>query len=205
MGYPDLMSKLSTKSLSIAEVLAEEIIRGDVPPGSRLAQDHIAERFECSHVPVREALQRLVQMELATSEPRRGVRVFSLSHEDHVEIQEMRLALEPLALSKAIAQTDAKALSLIDQARATCDDATDPISWEKANRDFHMAILRPCGRPRLLQRIAQLQLLSAHFFHARWREGWVRFSDRDHGAIVQAMRRHDAETACQILKRHLSR
>lgn len=199
------MPKLSTKPSTIAEILAEEIIRGDIEPGARLAQDHIADRFQCSHVPVREALQRLVQMELATSEPRRGVRVFSLSHDDHTEIQEMRLALEPMALRKAIARLDPDALSLIEQARAACDDATDPVSWEKANRDFHMAILQPCNRPRLLQRIAQLQLLSAHHFHARWRAGWVRSSDRDHGAIVDAMRRHDAETACQVLKRHLSR
>lgn len=199
------MSKLSTKSDIIADALAEEIIRGDIAPGARLAQDHIAERFACSHVPVREALQRLVQMELATSEPRRGVRVFSLSHDDHIEIQEMRLALEPLALRKAISQVDPVALAEIEQMRAACDDAGDPIAWERANRAFHMAILRPCARPRLLQHIAQLQLLSAHYFHSRWREGWVKFSDRDHGGIVQAMRRHDADTACQILKRHLSR
>lgn len=199
------MSKLSTKSSAIADTLAEEIIRGEIAPGARLAQDHIAARFQTSHVPVREALQRLVQIELATAEPRRGVRVFSLSHEDHAEIQEMRLALEPLALRRSIARLDPTEIAVIEEARAACDEATDPISWEKANRAFHLAILHPCARPRLLRRIGQLQLLSAHYFHARWREGWVRSSDRDHGAIVQAMKRRDADTACQILTRHLSR
>ncbi|WP_095588825.1 GntR family transcriptional regulator [Actibacterium ureilyticum] len=199
------MSNLSTKSAIIAEALAEEIIRGELEPGSRLAQDHIAERFQTSHVPVREALQRLVQMELATSEPRRGVRVFSLSNADHEDIQEMRLALEPLALRKSIAALDRAALAGIERARVQCDNATDPISWEKANRAFHLAILAPCNRPLLLKRIAPLQRLSAHRFHARWRAGWVRSSDRDHGAIVQAMQRRDADGACQILSRHLMR
>lgn len=199
------MSNLSTKASTVAEVLAEEIIRGEIEPGSRLAQDHIAERFQSSHVPVREALQRLVQMELATSEPRRGVRVFSLSDADHDDIQEMRLALEPLALRKSIARVDPVSLGHIEQARMACDNSKDPISWEKANRDFHLTILRPCERPLLLQRIEQLQRLSAHRFHARWREGWVGSSDRDHGAIVQAMKRRDADAACQMLIRHLMR
>lgn len=199
------MSNLSTKASIISEALAEEIIRGEIAPGSRLAQDHIAERFDSSHVPVREALQKLVQMELATSEPRRGVRVFSLSDADHDDIQEMRLALEPLALRASIARIDARDIAQVEQARTACDDAKDPISWEKANRDFHLAILRPCDRPLLIQRIEQLQWLSAHRFHARWRKAWVSSSDRDHAAIVQAMKRRDADAACQILARHLMR
>lgn len=199
------MTSLSTKSSNIAEILAEEIIRGEIQPGSRLAQDHIAERFQSSHVPVREALQRLVQMELATSEPRRGVRVFSLSDADYNDIQEMRLALEPLALRKSIARVGAPGLARIEQARLACDKSKDPVSWERANRDFHLAILRPCERPLLIQRIEQLQRLSAHRFHVRWRAGWVASSDRDHAAIVQAMKRGDASAACQMLSRHLTR
>lgn len=203
--YAETMSNLSTKSSIIAEALAEEIIRGEIEPGSRLAQDRIAERFQSSHVPAREALQRLVQMELATSEPRRGVRVFSLSSADHDDIQEMRLALEPLALRTSTRRFDPVALTKIERARAACDDATDPIAWEKANRTFHLAILQPCERPLLLQRIEQLQRLSAHRFHSRWRKNWVKSSDRDHGAIVQSMQRRDADAACQILTRHLMR
>lgn len=199
------MEKLSTKSQVIAETLAEEIIRGEIEPGARLAQDHIAERFQSSHVPVREALQRLVQIELATAEPRRGVRVFSLSQEEYAEIQEMRLVLEPLALRQSINHLTSVDLDEIEHARAACDDASNPILWEKANRTFHMSILKPSKRPRLLRRIEQLQLLSAHHFHACWREGWVKFSDRDHGAIVKAMANGDADVACQVLARHLTR
>ncbi|WP_220750510.1 MULTISPECIES: GntR family transcriptional regulator [Jannaschia] len=199
------MGVLSTKSEQIADVLAEEIIRGEFAPGARLGQDHIAERFQSSHVPVREALQRLVQMELATSEPRRGVRVFSLSASDLDDIQQMRLALEPLALRQATAQLDAEDLSKIEAARTACDVAEDPIVWERANRRFHLAILSPCARPLLLRRIEPLQRLSAHRFHSRWRKGWVKTSDRDHGAIVEAMRARDADKACHVLARHLNR
>ena len=199
------MRELSTKSTHIAEILAEEIIRGEHPPGARLAQEHIAERFACSHVPVREALQHLVQMELAVAIPRRGVRVVELSSTDHAEILEMRLALEPLALRQAAPYITPAHIKDINTLRTECDAAEDPITWEKANRDFHMAILRPCRRARLLNSIEALQRLSAHRFHAQWQKRWVQRTDRDHAAIVRALANRDADTACQVLTRHLGR
>lgn len=200
-----IMSDLSKKPDAIADVLAEEIIRGEIVQGARLAQEQIATRFRCSHVPAREALQRLVQMELATFIPRRGVRAFSLSPEDLDDILEMRLALEPLALAKAVANATPADLREMETYRLACDDARDPISWEKANRQFHLEILKPCGRPLLLGRIEQLQRLSAQKFHAKWRETWRSASDNDHVAILHAMERKDAKTASTILRRHLSR
>ena len=199
------MSGLSIKPAAIADVLAEEIIRGDIAQGARLAQDHVAERFNCSHVPAREALQRLVQMELATFIPKRGVRAFALTDADQSDILEMRLALEPLALAKAVANITPEALQKMQHFRLACDHAKDPVSWEKANRQFHLEILKPCERPLLLQRIEQLQRLSAQRFHSRWRETWRSASDKDHKALLHAMEMREKSTAVTILKRHLSR
>ncbi|MEM9580025.1 MAG: GntR family transcriptional regulator, partial [Pseudomonadota bacterium] len=196
---------LSIKPAAIADILAEEIIRGEIAQGARLAQDHIATRFNCSHVPAREALQRLVQMELATFIPKRGVRAFSLSDADQDDILEMRLALEPLALTKAVANMTPAALQEMERFRLVCDQAKDPIAWEKANRQFHLEILKPCARPLILGRIEQLQRLSAQRFHARWRKSWQSTSDKDHVAILRAMERRDEKTASAILRRHLSR
>ena len=199
------MNNLSIKSETIAHTLAEEIIRGEHLPGARLAQDVIGIRFQCSHVPVREALQRLIQMELATSEPRKGVRVVALTPIDHIEIQEMRLALEPPALRLAIVGFQNKFLSEIESHRVSCDMAANAIEWERANRGFHLSILKPCGRPRLLKQIEELQRLSAHRFHALWQKKWVQSSDRDHAAIVRAIEIGDAGVACAVLVRHLKR
>ncbi|SMX28847.1 HTH-type transcriptional repressor CsiR [Pelagimonas phthalicica] len=193
---------LSTK---IAQTLAEEIIRSDFQPGDRLAQDHIAKRFECSHVPVREALGQLVTMELAEAVPRRGVRVVKLSSDDIRDIRDMRLALEPFAVSLAASRVTPAQLSEIDDLRLSCDRAQDAVSWERANRDFHLAILRPCGRKRLLKTAENLQNLSAWHFHVKWSQGWRRKSDPDHLAITLAMKKGDGPTASAVLKRHLSR
>ena len=87
-----------TIAVRIARALAERIIAGTIEPGSRLRQDHVAEDFETSHVPVREAFRRLEAQGLAISEPRRGVRVASFDLSEVKEVAAMRAALEVLAL-----------------------------------------------------------------------------------------------------------
>ena len=128
----------------IAAALTEEIVRGDRKPGEKLAQDHIAQAFQTSHVPVREALLRLVARGLATNEPRRGVRVAPFSAADTREVVDMRIALEPLALRRAAPNMTAADLALAETAQQACDAATDAYDWEKQNRAFHLAILGPC-------------------------------------------------------------
>ena len=90
-----------TIAVRIAKALAERIIAGTIEPGARLRQDHIAEEFETSHVPVREAFRRLEAQGLAISEPRRGVRVASFDLSEVKEVAAMRAALEVLALRHA--------------------------------------------------------------------------------------------------------
>ncbi len=189
----------------IAAALTEEIVRGERQPGEKLAQDHIAQSFQASHVPVREALLRLVARGLATNEPRRGVRVAPFTAAGTREVVDMRIALEPLALRRAALHMTAADLSLAEAAQQACDAATDAFDWEKQNRAFHLAILRPCRMPRLLAEIETLQLLNARHFHASWRSSWEARTDQDHRAIMGALRRKDVEGAAEVLRRHLDR
>src|SRR6266700_7946748 len=86
----------------IAAALAERIVSGVLSPGSRLMQDHVAEEFQASHVPVREAFRKLEAQGLVVSKPRCGVRVSDLDPSMVGEVTEMRAAMESLALSHAL-------------------------------------------------------------------------------------------------------
>lgn len=190
---------------TIYRALSEKIISGALAAGEKLRQDHIAQEFDTSHVPVREALLRLEAHGLALSLPRRGMRVTLLDPGEIREVTEMRVALETLALSQAIPNLNPTDLKAIEAARLACDAAEDMARWEASNRAFHRAILTPCAMPRLLAAIDDLHIASARHLFAHWRHRWSQRVDMDHAAIVQAMKKRDADAAGDILIRHLRR
>ncbi|MDC0738456.1 GntR family transcriptional regulator [Cognatishimia sp. SS12] len=194
-----------TISDHIAEVLAEQIVRGELTADEKLRQDHIAKTFNTSHVPVREALLRLEARGLAVSLPRRGVRVAPFDPSDMVEVREMRLALEPVALRHSIPVLTPEQRGAAEAARIACDTSKDIVSWEQNNRRFHLAILAGCRMPRLLAEVTDLQLLSARHLLASYSKNWVERTDRDHRAIMLAIGKRDVEAAVSVLQRHLSR
>lgn len=187
----------------ITRALAERIIAGDVEPGARLRQDHIAHEFGASHVPVREAFRRLEAQGLAVSEPRRGVRVASFDLSSVREVAEMRAALEGLALRHAAPRITGSVLERAEQATNAGDRSRDVQSWEEANRAFHRTILEPCNMPRLLAAIDDLHAMSARFLFATWRSDWETRTDHDHRAIIAALRAGQVESAVSILSRHV--
>lgn len=190
---------------TIYHSLSERIVAGDLPAGERLRQDHIAREFDTSHVPVREALLRLEAHGLANSIPRRGTRVTALDPDEIREVIEMRVSLEILALTHAIANLTPHDVEAAEAARLACDEADDMMAWEQLNRRFHRVILTPCAMPRLLAAIDDLHIASARHLFANWQHRWSRRVDKDHAAIVQAMHRRDTHAACEILRRHLRR
>ncbi len=198
-------STKSTISDQITQALTEQIVRGELAADEKLRQDHFAKEFETSHVPVREAFLRLEARGLAVSQPRRGVRVAHFDPADMVEIREMRLALEPVALRHSIARLTPAQKDAAEEARVACDNARDLVEWELENRCFHTAILAGCRMPRLLAEINDLQLLSARHLLATYSNSWVQRVDRDHAAIMQAIRGRKVDTAVSVLQRHLSR
>lgn len=190
-------------AVKISRELAARIISGRIEAGARLRQDHIAEEFGASHVPVREAFRRLETQGLVESEPRRGVRVAGFTPEEVREVAEMRAALEVLALRNAAPHLTRAILDEAEQANLASDHAQDVHAWEEANRRFHRLILTPCGMPRLLRAIDDLHTASARFLFSGWRAEWETPTDRDHRAILAELRAGDTDDAAAILARHV--
>ena len=191
-----------TIAARIGNTLAERIISGAIAAGARLRQDHIAEEFGASHVPVREAFRRLEAQGLVVSEPRRGVRVAGFTLSDVREVAEMRAALEVLALRNAAPHLTKAILDQAEEANVACDKARNVEAWEEANRAFHRLIIAPCAMPRLLKSIDDLHTASARFLFSGWRAEWEAPTDRAHSAILAALRAGQIDTAAAVLARH---
>lgn len=188
----------------IARAISDRIVSGVLAPGARLMQDHIADEFQASHVPVREAFRTLEAQGLVVSKPRCGVRVSQLDPATVREVTEMRAALESLALSHALPHLRAADLDAAREALAE-GEASDQIAvWEAANRRFHLAITAPCGMPRLMASIGNLHRSDARFLFATWTQlDWRPRSDTEHRAILDAVTRRDGEEARALLEAHV--
>ncbi len=188
----------------IAAALAQRIVSGALAPGSRLMQDHVAEEFQASHVPVREAFRKLEAQGLVISKPRCGVRVSEIDPAMVLEVTEMRAALEGLALNHALPRLARTDLEAAHQALVEGEASGQIADWEAANRRFHLAITAPCAMPRLMASIGDLHRSDARFLFATWKQlDWQPRSDTEHWAILDAVKRGDGSRARALLEAHV--
>jgi len=188
----------------IAEALIERIVAGELPPGAPLRQDHVAAEFGASHVPAREALHFVRAQGLAISEPRRGIRVAPMDATHQQEVIEMRAALELLAFRHAGKHHSVRHLAAIEAGVAAGEEAGSIVEWERANRQFHAALVAPCQMKWLLSLLEQLRLAHSRIVIAMERSaGWQPRSNHDHRQIYAAIRGRDHQRATMLLTRHL--
>lgn len=204
MNFQDESEAGASLTSRIARSLAQRILTGALAPGAAVRQDHVAAEFGASHVPVREAFRTLEAQGLLVSEPRRGVRVAPLEPGLVLEVTAMRAALEALALRRGFPKLAAADLEAAAAAIAEAEASDVALIWEAANRRFHHAITAPCGLPRLLATIEDLQRTSARFLFATWQGlDWQPRSEAEHRHILAELTAGRIEPAAQALETHI--
>lgn len=189
----------------IAEVLRQAISDGRLAAGRPLRQVELAAELGVSRIPLREALRRLEAEGLVRHSPHRGAVVAELSWQEAREIGEMRLALELLALRRAVPRLDPATLDRAEALLAEAERTTDPGRWSALNRQFHTALYAPSERPLLLAHIERLHHNLDRYMRLVLGDlGHQRVSQDEHAALLAACRAGDAETACAVLEHHIA-
>ena len=126
----------------IAEQVRELVARGALPPGVRLGQAELAEQFDASRMPVREALKLLSAEGIVVHDPNRGFFVAKLSSDEARQLFKMRHLIEDLLLESVRwpNKEELHQLHLRAKALETLLNAGDRSQWWIKHRDFHRAI-----------------------------------------------------------------
>src|ERR1700727_1834891 len=95
---------------NIYDRLRTDILDCRLAPGEDMREQELAERYQVSRQPVREALLRLEREHLVTVQPRQGYRVNPISLSDARDLLRFRLALEPACVGEAIEHAPDKTL-----------------------------------------------------------------------------------------------
>jgi DNA-binding GntR family transcriptional regulator len=163
------MEAAGTKADEIAILLEEQIVSGQLEPGSVLRQEQLSDRFAVSRTPIREALRRLAALGLVSFEPNRGVRVRMLSREELREAFLVRAELESLATELAVPNMGEEEIAALDAAEARFATLTLELrrktragerdtlliaEWARANHAFHDVIYVAAHAP-YVERLAK--------------------------------------------------
>src|SRR4029453_901005 len=97
-----------TLSDEATERLRAAIRSGSLPPGARLIERDLAERLGMSRIPIREAIQRLVEEGLVRKLPHRGAVVYMPTRAEIEEISSLRSFLERFVAERVIARWNAE-------------------------------------------------------------------------------------------------
>jgi DNA-binding GntR family transcriptional regulator len=140
----------------------------------------------------------------ASRNERRSCNSAPLSVDEAREIYEIRAALESLAMGLAI---PAHTLAKLRNVEALCKAAsaeTDPALYVARNQAFHLSLYQPAARPRLLEMIGMLHVRGERYL--RLKLGLPSYkgeSDREHAALLKAVRLGDVAAAQSLLTKHL--
>lgn len=194
------------KSQAIYRALRERILANDIEPGSRLVVRDVANQYDSSDIPVREALRMLERDGLVETVPYAGARVTSLSAKEVEETYFIRSHLESIATGLAAQRITDEELAELDVLMGRMDEAVaagDGPAFSELNQEFHRTIVGCCGNDML--RDLTMDIWQRHSgFQRVFRKVPQRpaTSQREHVGIMAALRAHDTDEAARLALLH---
>ena len=191
----------------VYDSLRDSLTAGRFVPGQKLTLRFVAKALGVSLMPVREALRRLVAEGAFEMRPNRSVRVPLMTRARIIELRDIRIALEGLAVEKAAALATREQVARIRRialeivaARDMGDSATD----RRKIREYHFALYAIADQPTLMRVIEGLWLQTGPYLNLLY-PGFVSSPRGPEGRtrLLRALQAHDAATARREIERDI--
>jgi len=190
----------------IVESITTAIVERRLMPGTKLAEQKIADIFKVSRTLVRQALNQLSRDKLVTLEPARGARVAEPSIDEARQVFEVRNMLESAMIRRAAAElSDAQLAELRAHLRdeQAAVQRTDVSGRTRLLADFHVVIATMLGNQVLAELLSDLVTRSSLIALMYQSSHSAEHSFDEHVAIVEALARRDARAAVRLMEEHL--
>lgn len=192
---------------SVYESLQSMIISGKIPLGERIIEKEYADKLKISRTPIREAIRRLSQEDLVLISPKIGATVRTVTEDDVVEIYEIRMQLEKLAVLKAIERVTDEEIKEIENLLDLTEETNRRGDVKEVVRlfgVFNTLIYSASGMNRLRDMISKLNEYTQRFRHISIREDERREKAiKEHRLILDAIKNKDKESVDSLIKNHL--
>ncbi len=191
----------------VFHTLRQAILTGELKPGERLMEIHLANKLGVSRTPIREAIRKLELEGLVTMIPRRGAEVAQITEKSMNDVLEVRRALDALCAELACERITEEELAQLEKAAASFEAAVKTKDLKKivqADVAFHDIIVRATGNQRLIQLVNNLseQMYRYRFEYIKDSSQHERLVE-EHRIIYESIVKKDKETASQAAKVHI--
>jgi DNA-binding GntR family transcriptional regulator len=196
----------ATRRRSPYERMKQAILMGELEAGQPLIETALAQAYEVSRTPIREALTRLEQDGLVLRSDR-GLIVRERSQEEILDIYETRIVLEATAARVAAtrrSQIDILNLKRIaDRLEALKTD--DENAMASGNRDFHKVVWRASHNEPLIDLLGRLDLHLARYPATTLSQpGRWEAANKEHRELIEAVEQQDAVRAADVATAHFT-
>lgn len=186
-----------------SEALRTAILTGQLPPGTRLSEQEIADSIGLSRQPVREAFLRLAGEGLLKIRPQRGTFVSKITVEEVLAVRFVREAVEAdlirIACTRTAPQGVAQLRALLDQQAA----AASPAAFMPLDESFHRLIAELAGRARAWDHLQKLKSQMDRVRFLQLQDFSIPTLIAQHSAMVDAIEARDADRAEAEIRKHL--
>lgn len=191
----------------IVEAITTAIVERRLMPGTKLAEQKIADIFQVSRTLVRQALNQLSRDHLVTLEPARGAFVATPSIEEARQVFQVRLMLESAMLRQlctCITEPQIASLRAHLQQEREAVARVDVPGRTRLLADFHMVLARMLGNEVLADLLADLLSRSSLISLMYQSSHSAQHSQDDHVRLVDALEKRDARAAVRLMEQHIA-
>ncbi|MBR2948908.1 MAG: GntR family transcriptional regulator [Lachnospiraceae bacterium] len=191
----------------VFNTLRQSILTGELKPGERLMEIHLADKLGVSRTPIREAIRKLELEGLVTMIPRRGAEVAQITEKHLKDVLEVRRALDALTVELACERITQDELADLMDARdlfAKAIKTKDANKIAQADVAFHDIILIASRNDRLMQMLSNLsqQMYRYRLEYVKDDEHYDRLIE-EHNIIFDAISRRDSKVGAEAIISHI--
>ena len=191
----------------VFNTLRQAILTGEMKPGERLMEIHLANKLGVSRTPIREAIRKLELEGLVIMIPRRGAEVAQITWKNLKDVLEVRRALDVLAIELACDRMTQEELQELFRACENFAEATktkDARKIAQADVALHDLIVASTRNNRLIQLVNNLaeQMYRYRFEYIKDTSQHERLV-QEHNDMYQSILRKDKESAARAVRKHI--
>lgn len=201
-----------TLSDEAAEKLRSAIRSGALAPGAKLVERDLADRLGMSRIPIREAIQRLIEEGVVRKEPHRSTYVYVPTRQEIEEISSLRVVLEQFVVERVIERWqpahEAQLRQIVDNMR-NARQRQDLQEVYECDYRFHLTTWEIADHSLMLEVVSGLRSRISRFLYEANTSFYSSQVDsldahvNGHDSLIDVLKNGDVEIAKQIFAEHV--